>query len=140
MHATKWFALACLAALAGPAAAATPIADEAGVRRADEAWSAAFLGGDVAALDALLDADDVSVSANGESRDKAPVLALARSDAAAHPGAHADPLPPASTIRVVGDAAAVRHHADADVSVDVFHFQDGRWHAWHSQHTRLAGK
>ncbi|HVI59033.1 MAG TPA: nuclear transport factor 2 family protein [Luteimonas sp.] len=139
MHATKWFALACLAMLAGAADAATPSADEAGVRRAEETWSAAFVGGDTAALDALLDAGYVSVSANGESRDKAQVIALARSYAAAHPGAHADPLPPTSTIQVIGDAAVVRHHGDADVSVDVFHFQDGRWHAWYSQHTRLAG-
>lgn len=45
------------------------------------------------------------------------------------------PLSPTSTIRVIGDAAIVRHHGDNDTSVDVFYFRDGRWHAWYSQHS-----
>jgi ketosteroid isomerase-like protein len=124
---------------AGAAAAATPAPDVEGVRAAENRWSEAFVTGDVATLDALLDADYVSVNAAGQPRAKAEILQLAHDFAKAHPGQHGQPLAATSTIRVLGDAAVVQHHGSQDTSVDVFYFRDGRWHAWYSQHTRRGG-
>jgi len=113
-------------------------ADEAGVRAAENRWSEAFVSGDAATLDALLDADYVSTGANGKLRAKAEIIGLASAYAKSHPGEHAKPLPANSTIRVIGEAAVVQHHNAGDTSVDVFYFKDGRWYAWYSQHTRIA--
>jgi hypothetical protein len=124
---------------AGTAAAAAPGPDVEGVRAAENRWSEAFVTGDVATLDALLDADYVSVNAAGKPRAKAEILQLAHDFAKAHPGQHGQPLAATSTIRVLGDAAVVQHHGPQDTSVDVFYFRDGRWHAWYSQHTRSGG-
>jgi len=124
--------------IAQAATAAGSIADEAGVRDAENRWGEAFITGDAATLDALLDADYVSTGATGKPRSKAEIVALASTYAKAHPGEHAKPLPATSTIRVIGDAAVVQHHNVGDTSVDVFYFRDGRWYAWYSQHTKLA--
>jgi Domain of unknown function (DUF4440) len=110
-------------------------ADEAGVRDAENRWSEAFVSGDAATLDALLDADYVSTGTSGKARSKAEIVGLATSYAKAHPGEHAKPLSSTSTIRVIGNAAVVQHHGASDTSVDVFYFSDGRWVAWYSQHT-----
>jgi hypothetical protein len=138
--ATTRFAFACAVvcafALPGAARAASP--DQAGVRTAENRWSEAFMTGDAAALDDLLDADYVSVGTNGKARPKAEIIRLATEYAKAHPGQHAKPMPSSSTIRVIGDAAVVQHHDPDQNSVDVFYFRDGQWHAWYSQHTRVA--
>ena len=127
----------CLLA-AQAATAAEKIADEAGVRDAEDRWSEAFVSGDTATLEALLDADYVSTGATGKPRSKAQIIALASTYATAHPGEHAKPLPATSTIRVIGNAAVVQHHNASELSVDVFYFRDGQWHAWYSQHTRIG--
>lgn len=124
--------------VAQAATAAEKIADEAGVRDAENRWSEAFVGGDAATLDALLDADYVSTGATGKPRSKSEIIGLATTYAKAHPGEHAKPLPSTSTIRVIGNAAVVQHHNANDTSVDVFYFRDGRWHAWYSQHTKIG--
>jgi hypothetical protein len=134
--------LACLIAgafgsVSGSASGASGMPDEAGVRDAENRWSEAFVSGDTVSLDALLDARYVSVNTKGHARAKAEILRLAHDYAAAHPGEHAKPLAPSSTIRVIGNAAVVQHHGNADTSVDVFYFRDGRWHAWYSQHSKL---
>ena len=132
--------LAAVLAFAVPAVAfAAHAPDAAGVRDAENRWGEAFVSGDVATLDALLDADYVSVNASGTPRTKAEILVLARDYAKAHPGQHGTPLADSSTIRVIGDAAVVQHHGAQDTSVDMFYFRDGRWHAWYSQHTKLGG-
>lgn len=120
--------------VAGAARAATG-PDEAGVRDAENRWAEAFVSGDVATLDTLLDAGYVSVNAAGAPRAKAEILQLAREFAKAHPGQHGQPLPATSTIRVIGDAAVVQHRGAQDTSVDVFYFREARWHAWYSQHS-----
>ena len=130
---------ASLVAAAPVVAAAHAPHDTAGVRDAENRWGEAFVSGDVATLDALLDADYVSVNASGTPRTKAEILVLARDYAKAHPGQHGQPLADSATIRVIGDAAVVQHHGAQETSVDVFYFRDGRWHAWYSQHTKLGG-
>src|ERR1700742_348815 len=120
------------------ATAAENVADEAGVRDAENRWGEAFVSGDTATLDALLDAEYVSTGATGKPRPKAEIIGLASAYAKAHPGEHAKPLPATSTIRVIGNAAVVQHHNAGDTSVDVFYFRDGRWYAWYSQHTRIG--
>jgi hypothetical protein len=120
------------------AAAAEKVANEAGVREAENVWSEAFVSGAAATLETLLDTDYVSTGASGKPRSKAEIIGLAGTYAKAHPGEHAKPLPATSTIRVIGDAAVVQHHNAGDTSVDVFYFRDGRWYAWYSQHTKLA--
>lgn len=130
---------ACLLSASGAAMAASKAPDEAGVRDAENRWSEAFISGDVAALDALLDADYVSTGTNGKARPKAEIIRISGTYAKAHPGEHATPLSSTSTIRVIGNAAVVQHHNSGDTSVDVFYFRDGRWHAWYSQHTKLEG-
>lgn len=131
--------LVCLVTLSGWAWSAPATPDAAGVRDAENRWSEAFISGDSATLDALLDAAYVSVNSSGHARAKAEVLAISHQYAAAHPGEHAKPLAPTSTIRVIGNAAVVQHHGDTDTSVDVFYFSDGQWHAWYSQHSKLEG-
>ena len=130
-------ALAALIGTSGLAMGSSITPDPAGVRDAENQWSQAFLSGDTAALDALLDADYVSVNTTGHARTKAEILALSKAFALAHPGEKSKPLPPTSTIRVIDNAAVVQHHGDSDTSVDVFYFRDGRWHAWYSQHSKL---
>ena len=134
----KYLMGTCLLLAAGTTLAAGKAPDEAGVREAENQWSEAFMTGDTATLDALLDADYVSTGTNGKARRKAEILHIADTYAKAHPGEHATPLSPTSTIRVIGDAAVVQHHSSSDTSVDVFYFRGGRWHAWYSQHTKLG--
>jgi hypothetical protein len=129
--------LVWLVTAAGAAMAADKVADVAGVRDAENRWSEAFVSGDAATLDVLLDADYVSTGITGKARPKSEIISLAGAYAKAHPGDHAKPLSDTSTIRVIGDAAIVQHHNSADTSVDVFYFRDGRWTAWYSQHTKL---
>jgi len=124
--------------LAGAGVAPQTGADTAGVRAAEDGWSKAFVTGDTAFLDALLDPGYASVGTRGNARSKAEILDLARHYAAEHPGTAATPLPPTSTITVKGAAAVVTHHNPTETSVDVFYFADGRWRAWYSQHTALA--
>ena len=124
--------------VAQAAAAAEKVANEAGVREAENLWSEAFVSGDAAALETLLDADYVSTGASGKPRSKAEIIGLASTYAKSHPGEHAKPLSATSTIRVIGNAAVVQHHNANDTSVDVFYFRDGRWHAWYSQHTKVG--
>jgi hypothetical protein len=112
--------------------------DAAGVREVENRWSEAFVTGDASTLDGLLDPAYVSVGVSGAARRKAEIISLARQYAARNPGVHATPLPGTSTISVIGGAAIVVHRGAADTSVDVFHFDGGRWHAWYSQHTALA--
>ena len=111
---------------------------ESSVRAAENSWSEAFITGDSATLESLLDADYVSTGATGKPRTKAEIIALASAYAKAHPGQHGQPLAATSTIRVIGNAAVVQHHNPSDTSVDVFYFKDGRWVAWYSQHTKVG--
>lgn len=111
---------------------------EAGVRAVEARWTHAFLSGDEVFLNHLLDDDYVSINLNGVARPKAAIIALARKIAAA-------PSRPAETasdskITIVGDAAIVVDMQPDQVSVDVFHYTDGAWHAWYSQHTAVAKK
>ena len=139
-HPTKVALLACLiAGVLCTTLGAAKAPDEAGVRDAENRWSEAFISGDTASLEALLDARYVSVNTKGHAHNKAEILKLAHDYAAAHPGEHAKPLASSSSIRVIGNSAIVQHHGDADTSVDVFYFKDGRWRAWYSQHSKLEG-
>ena len=125
------------AALAAALGATHPIhepATEAGVRHAEDLWSEAFITGDAAALDALLDPAYVSVNPVGVARPKAQIVQFARDYAAKHPGEHAKPLAGTSTIRVVGKTALVQHNAPGGFSMDLFYYENGRWRAWYSQH------
>jgi hypothetical protein len=132
------FALAVPLALCATFAEAGSTPDADGVRAAEQSWSEAFISGDRATLDALLDQDYVSVGSNGVARPKKEIIRLATEYAKAHPGQHAQDFPATSEIRVIGDAAVVQHRNPADSSVDVFYFRDGRWHAWYSQHTKKS--
>ena len=127
--------IACRAALA-----AVPGANpgDLGVREVEDGWSRAFVTGDAAYLEALLDPAYVSVNTQGVARPKADIIALASAYAKAHPGSSATPLPPTSTIDVKGTAALVVHHGKDGISVDVFHYTSGHWIAWYSQHTAIA--
>ncbi|WP_116994563.1 MULTISPECIES: nuclear transport factor 2 family protein [unclassified Duganella] len=136
----KTYALSVLllAGLASPGVfAAVPGAapGEAGVREVENGWSKAFVTGDTAYLDALLDPAYVSVGTQGVARPKADIIAMAKAYGAAHPGAQATPLLPTAKIDVKGTAAIVIHSGKGDTSIDVFHYSDGRWRAWYSQHT-----
>lgn len=108
-----------------------------GVRKAEKDWSAAFVTGDRAYLEALLDRSYVAVNAAGVARDKATIVESAQKYAAAHPGATPMAMGPSSTIKVMGTTAIVRHTSSTEVSVDVFHYGDGRWRALYSQHTTV---
>lgn len=119
-------------ALAANSAETAPTAE--GVRAVEAHWTKAFLGGDETYLAALLDDDYVSVNAKGVARPKAAIIALAKKIAATHPAPVT--LPP-SHIVVHGNAAISTWSTATDVSVDVFHYENGAWHAWYSQHTTV---
>ena len=104
-----------------------------GVRAVENHWARAFVTGDVAYLRALLADDYVSVGATGRPRPKAEIIALAQKIAAGpYP-----PKPIESTSKIVvrGDAAISTAVGDTEASLDVFHYEGGRWRAWYSQHT-----
>ncbi len=117
--------------------AAVPGTDpgEAGVREVENGWSKAFVTDDAAYLEALLDPAYVSVGTSGAARPKADIIAMAKAYGAAHPGETAPALSPSAKIDVRGSAAIVVHRSKGETSVDVFHYTDGRWRAWYSQHT-----
>ena len=128
--------LAC-AAPGSPTVAPASRPDAEGVRAVENAWSEAFVTGDAAFLDTLLDPQYVSVNQAGVPRPKAAIIAAARAYAAAHPGSHADPMSATSQIDVRGRAAVVTHRGATDRSVDMFYYARGSWHAWYSQHTAV---
>ena len=128
----------CFSSGSGLAAAPDAATQEAAVRAAENDWSKAFITGDVAVLDALLDPAYVSVGVQGGARTKAEIIALARKFASEHPGTKAMPLSSTSKIDIKGASAIVVHHNATDTSVDVFYFSDGRWRAWYSQHTAIV--
>lgn len=110
---------------------------EAGVRAVEAHWVRAFLGGDEAYLNTLLDADYVSINLKGVPRPKADIVALARKIAASTPSP--GPLPePKLGVSLHGAAAVVTDYEPDSVSVDVFHYDGGAWHAWYSQHTPVT--
>ena len=113
-------------------------ADENGVGEVETKWSEAFVTGDDAYLNQLLDPSYVSVGSSGQAHEKDKIIAMAKSYATQHPGEHADKLPSTSTIRVIGKMAVVQHRGKTDTSVDVFYYRGGRWHAWYSQHTAVT--
>lgn len=126
-----------LSVLAAAAVAMAPVheaPDAAGVRHAEDLWGEAFVTGDAATLEALLDAQYVSVNAAGVARPKDKIISLARDYAAKNPGQHGTPLDATSTIRVIGKTALVQHHAPGGFSMDLFYYDGGRWKAWYSQH------
>src|ERR1700676_4163005 len=106
----------------GNGLAAVPGADpgEAGVRDVENGWNKAFVTGDWAYLDALLDPTYVSVGSHGDARPKADIIALAGRYAVEHPDSQATPLPPTSKIEIKGSTAIVVHHNTTDTSIDVF--------------------
>ena len=137
LKSTAIFAAALLAGGAAQATSADRV-DEASVRAAENRWSEAFITGDAATLDALLDPAYVSVDSTGKARPKAQVIAIAKAYAETHPGEHAQPLPTTSTVQLIETTALVQHHAASEVSIDLFSFRGGRWRARYSQHTPIA--
>ena len=126
--------LTALAAAAALAAAVHEAPDAAGVRHAEDLWGEAFVTGDGATLEALLDPQYVSVNAAGVARPKDKIISLARDYAAKNPGQHGTPMDATSTIRVVGKTALVQHHSPGGFSMDLFYYEGRRWRAWYSQH------
>lgn len=110
----------------------------AGVRAVEAHWQRAFLAGDSAYLETLLDPAYISVGHAGNARPKAEIIALAKKVAEKNL-APQQPEHPA-TIVVRDNAAVVTDSAGGDTSVDVFYYADGRWHAWYSQHTPVQAK
>ena len=132
--------LACVAllALAASPTLASERRDEASVRAVESRWSEAFITGDAATLDALLDRDYVSVGPTGKSRPKDEIIAISKAYAAKHPGEHAQALPDGSTIQLIGAMALVKARSATDVSIDLFSFDNGKWRARYSQHTAVS--
>ena len=104
-----------------------------GVRAVEAHWQKAFLSGDAAYLETLLDPAYVSVGHAGNARPKAEIIALSKKVAEKK----MTPQPPEhpATIVVRDNAAVVTDSASGDTSADVFYYASGRWHAWYSQHT-----
>ncbi|HUJ62096.1 MAG TPA: nuclear transport factor 2 family protein, partial [Kofleriaceae bacterium] len=122
----KRIAIAVLVWLPGLAAAApAETAATADAVKAIEAhWSRAFLTGDAAYLDALLDDSYVSVGETGAVHDKAAVVGMAKKNA----GKTMPTFPqPAEAIALRGTTAIVTFAGDSERSADVFYFADGRW-------------
>src|SRR5215475_3343552 len=127
-----------LAATASAHAADAPETERSidGVRAVEAHWQKAFLSGDGAYLETLLDPAYVSVGHAGNARPKAEIVALSKKVAEKK----MTPQPPdhPATIVVRDNAAVVTDSASGDTSVDVFYYAGGRWHAWYSQHTPVT--
>ena len=136
---SKTCLMAALLAVTAPACAAdapeTARSIE-GVRAVEAHWQKAFLSGDGAYLETLLDPAYVSVGHAGNARPKAEIIALSKKVAEKK----MTPQPPdhPATIVVRDNAAVVTDSGSGDTSVDVFYYTDGRWHAWYSQHTPVS--
>ena len=135
--------LLCVASLCAAFSAPAFAADTAenaptpdGVRAVEAHWMRAFLGGDETYLSALLDDDYVSVNAKGVARPKAAIIALSKKIATTSNAAAI--TPPPLKIVVHGNAAIATSSNATEISVDVFHYENGIWHAWYSQHTAIA--
>ena len=133
---SKTCLMICLLAVLGRSyAAEAPETERSveGVRAVEAHWQKAFLSGDAAYLESLLDPAYVSVGHAGNARPKAEIVALSKKVAEKK----MTPQPPdhPATIVVRDNAAVVTDSASGDTSVDVFYYADGRWHAWYSQHT-----
>jgi hypothetical protein len=136
---SKTFLTIALLAAAGSAHAADApetARSVEGVRAVEAHWQKAFLSGDAAYLDALLDPAYVSVGHAGNARPKAEIIALSKTVAEKK----VSPQPPDHPARIIvrDNAAVVTDSAGGDTSVDVFYYADGRWHAWYSQHTPVS--
>lgn len=118
--------------------------NEAGIDAVEKHWGDAFTGGDGAYLGMLLDDDYISVSGKGVARTKADIIALAQQIAAkskATPPAPASSAPAQKSVSkttIRGTTAIVTSTGFGQMSVDVFHYENGAWHAWYSQHTMIA--
>jgi len=131
--------MAVLIAATAPAYAADAPETERsveGVRAVEAHWQKAFLSGDGAYLETLLDPAYVSVGHAGNAQPKAEIVALSKKVAEKK----ITPQPPdhPATIVVRDNAAIVTDSASGDTSVDVFYYAGGRWHAWYSQHTPVT--
>jgi len=125
---------------------------EAAVMAVDEHWSIAEMTGNAAWLTAMLMPDYRSVSNEGVVHDRQALLTgMAKRKAITIDEAKhkvADYLKDhhiGSNVIIHGDTAVVTFY-DTTLgaqkgmsSADVFVYQDGRWHALYSQHTRLNG-
>src|ERR1700756_3283258 len=99
------FAALILAVSAG--AETPPALSVDALRAVENLWSQAFVTGNAAYLDQLLEPGYVSVGASGAPHDKAAVIEAAKRYAAQHPGATAGPMAPSSTIEIKGASAIV---------------------------------
>lgn len=136
---SKTFLMVVLLAASGVASAADApetARSVEGVRAVEAHWQKAFLSGDAAYLETLLDPAYVSVGHAGNARPKAEIIALSKKVAEKKMA----PQPPdhAAGIVVRDNAAVVTDSGSGDTSVDVFYYADGRWHAWYSQHTPVS--
>jgi len=134
----RWMIGCALAALTTGTAFAASETERSieGVRAVEAHWQKAFLEGDSAYLESLLDGTYVSVGHSGNARPKAEIIALSK-NIAEKKMAPQTPEHPA-TIVVHDNAAVVTDSGSGDTSVDVFYYADGRWHAWYSQHTPVV--
>jgi len=134
----RWMIGCVLAALTTGTAFAASETERSveGVRAVEAHWQKAFLSGDGAYLETLLDPAYVSVGHAGNARPKAEIIALSKKVAEKK----MTPQPPdhPATIVVRDNAAVVTDSGSGDTSVDVFYYADGRWHAWYSQHTPVS--
>ena len=126
-------AQSCLSAAEDPLESRETVA---AVRTVEAHWAQAFVSGDADYLNGLLDPDYVSVSTKGIARSKADIIVLAEKLAAEKRGNTTLP-PPVPAISLRGDAAIVKYTDLTQTSVDVFHYSNGKWHAWYSQHTAI---
>ena len=91
-------------------------------------------------MESLLATDYVSVGTDGAPHTREMILTAARNYAVAHPHADAAPSPdPHMVVRIKGTTGIVTFDVGGQRSVDVFYYENGRWHAWHSQHTNERG-
>jgi hypothetical protein len=139
--------LAVLVVLSTPALAiAAPCVETAkttaAVQCVEDHWERSFIGGDGAFLSTLLVDGYHSYTSDGTGHDKAAIVKAANDYAKAHANETVTPPAVAPEIQLRGDVAIVFwKNADGSLaSVDAFAWDNGRWHAWYSQHAAAAKK
>lgn len=146
------FALATALVAGAPATAATSEAahTSAAVIAVDHDWTTAEIHGDTKYLDQLLTSDYRSVDPHGKAKTKADILASARENGSSVARQqkirqYLSTHPLGEAVAFYGDTAILTFYAPklgpqrGVLSVDVFVFENGGWHAIYSQHTDATG-
>ncbi len=109
--------------------------DAASVRQADSAWDVAYAHGDTTFLRCLLTPDYRGYTLDGVESDRA--VEVGRAGRSGSPDKAVPPYPKNATVVVHGTSAWVGGLTTRKRWMDIYHYEDGAWHAFLSIDVKL---